>query len=347
MTRRLLNAPKKSDMFIYGLFDPRTREIRYVGQTAKGIARAWQHCGIHALKIDKNNHKRGWIQQLQAVGLKYEVDVLERCSSYEALDEAEVFWIKHLLDIGVKLTNKSLGGVGERPIHGRTDEQKLNCSKAHGGRAIQDELGNVYQTKMEAADKLNIAHQAITRVMNGKDRHAGGHTFSYVGEELPKKYVAKGSRGPCSEETKLKISRKHGGKSFKDQYGTIYKTISEAAKLIGCSSKAVGNILNKRKKSVKGFTFIYINETEFQDLSRVNRPKGLIYKNHKPKSEPKPKKILIDENNKTYKTLDEAAKALDLSIRSISRLLSGEFESIKGHKLSYLSHNLIVDIGDF
>lgn len=346
MTRRLLDAPKKSEMFIYGLFDPRTKEVRYVGQTAKGLKRAWQHWGTHAWKTGKNLHKKAWIGQLKTLELKYEVEILERCNSYEALDEAETFWIKHLLEIDVKLVNKSLGGAGERPIHGRTDEQRIHCSKANGGRPIQDELGNVYLSKLEAERKLHVAHQTITRVLKGKDRHAGGHTFSYVGEELPEPFIAKGSRGPYSEERKINAVRGKGCLPFKDQYGKVYQTATEAAKDLNCRSSLIIRVLKKKRKSVRGFSFIYINETEFQDLSkRKQRPSGLVY-NLKPNINRKNNRKIIDQNGKIYASPTIASKETGISLGSISRVLSGIAKTTKGYSFSYLNNNLIVDIGD-
>lgn len=92
---------------IYGLVDPRTREIRYVGQSSTGMKRPLQEHLAHCLK---------WERMLVRLGLTKEIVILEECpvGSDPAfwLDETETFYIRFFRAMGARLTNIADGGTG-------------------------------------------------------------------------------------------------------------------------------------------------------------------------------------------------------------------------------------------
>lgn len=103
--------------FIYGLRDPRTMEIRYVGQSSRGMKRPKQHTRPNNLKNDHFYVVR-W---LKSINCKPEIVVLERlridCLSAAdrcvALNDAEIRWIAlGRLALGKRLTNLTIGGGG-------------------------------------------------------------------------------------------------------------------------------------------------------------------------------------------------------------------------------------------
>jgi len=53
-----------TDSFIYGLIDPRTREVRYIGKSARGMQRPLEHSKPCYLRRDRT-HKANWIRELQ------------------------------------------------------------------------------------------------------------------------------------------------------------------------------------------------------------------------------------------------------------------------------------------
>jgi hypothetical protein len=99
-----MNAP--SSNLIYGLIDPRTRLIRYVGLSSRGMRRPKEH----RLRSCPDTYCRRWIRQLHALGLDYEVAVLEVLASAVQLDEAERWWIAFGRACGWPLTNVTDGG---------------------------------------------------------------------------------------------------------------------------------------------------------------------------------------------------------------------------------------------
>ncbi len=97
-------------MYIYGLIDPRTQEIRYIGFTNKNIKdRLKSHLTKSSLKT--NTHKNNWIKSLLKKNLKPEIFQLQETNEKEwQFDEQ---WnIQYFLSIGCNLTNGTAGGEG-------------------------------------------------------------------------------------------------------------------------------------------------------------------------------------------------------------------------------------------
>jgi hypothetical protein len=95
---------------IYGLSDPRTNEVRYVGWAKKATKRFRGH--MNEAKSDKEivSWKVRWIRTLLKLKLEPVLVILQQFST-NAL-KAEVRWIKKLREQGCRLTNMTDGGEG-------------------------------------------------------------------------------------------------------------------------------------------------------------------------------------------------------------------------------------------
>lgn len=102
---------KQVQFFIYGLYDPRTSELRYIGRSSTGLRRAKFHSFPSALTRDGNLHKVNWIRLVQSLGLQPRIEVLEKCASVDALPEAERRHIAANKSSG-RLLNATDGGEG-------------------------------------------------------------------------------------------------------------------------------------------------------------------------------------------------------------------------------------------
>lgn len=91
---------------IYGLIDPRSRLIRYVGLSSSGLQRP----KAHRRRSCPDSYCRRWVRSLQSLGLDYEIVVLEVVDNVSRLDKAERWWIAFGLALGWPLTNCMLGG---------------------------------------------------------------------------------------------------------------------------------------------------------------------------------------------------------------------------------------------
>ena len=95
---------------IYGLVDPVTKLVRYIGKSTSGLRRPKMH------KYDRHkSHKVNWMKGLIARGLTYEITVLEYLpmgSSEALLLATEIYWIAYGRASGWPLTNITPGGRG-------------------------------------------------------------------------------------------------------------------------------------------------------------------------------------------------------------------------------------------
>jgi group I intron endonuclease len=108
--------------YIYCLKDPRTSEIRYVGQTINDPKkRMAQH--IHQEKRTKGKltHVNSWIRSLKQNNLRPIMEILEECVIDE-LNNKEIYFIKTFREKH-NLCNHSEGGQGVRG-HKMTEESK-------------------------------------------------------------------------------------------------------------------------------------------------------------------------------------------------------------------------------
>src|SRR6266566_4630373 len=96
-------------VFIYGLADPITREIRYVGKATDLQKRLSFHLSKRSLRT--NSPKNIWIRSLLYKELKPIIIVLQKCS-VDSWAECERAWIVTFRMVGANITNISDGGEG-------------------------------------------------------------------------------------------------------------------------------------------------------------------------------------------------------------------------------------------
>jgi len=95
---------------IYGLTDPDTQEVRYIGKSTSGLKRPKEHKKPCNLKTP--SHKVNWIKSLINEGKTYGIIIIEETETPEALDGREIHWIAEYKARGAKLTNGTDGGEG-------------------------------------------------------------------------------------------------------------------------------------------------------------------------------------------------------------------------------------------
>lgn len=118
---------------IYGLIDPRTLLIRYVGRSSSGVSRPKSYKNPSNLSMRTSMHLTRWLKGLLAAGLLYEVVVLEELTSADRLNEAEKRWIAYGRLSAWPLVNLTAGGEGLSGYK-LSPETKAKISAAHKGR---------------------------------------------------------------------------------------------------------------------------------------------------------------------------------------------------------------------
>lgn len=180
-------------MIIYGLIDPRTLLVRYIGQARK-FKRPYDH--LDCLDIDwcgARTHKTNWIQELHKAGLQYDVCILESVAF--DLNSAEIWWIAYGRACGWPLTNSTLGGEGgdtftnsANPEQARanmrdaqlgrhhTEETKTRIGISNVGRFVSEETRN-------AVAESNRRRRGIKATQEHKDNISRTLMGHYVSPE--------------------------------------------------------------------------------------------------------------------------------------------------------------------
>jgi len=121
----------KKHFLIYALFDPRTEEIRYVGQSTRGISRAKAHRWISPTQP----HLSNWIRKLKSEGVEYGIKILEDCNSQDEVNDAEIKWIANMREAGCDLMNIASGGLGMSGYrHTEATKEKIRAKALVDGR---------------------------------------------------------------------------------------------------------------------------------------------------------------------------------------------------------------------
>lgn len=151
----------ESKYLIYGLIDPRTDLIRYVGQSANGIKRPRQH--RTPKQLSANTYKCKWLRQLLRDGLDYRVVILQY-SAEESLSSDEIWWIAFGRALGWPLTNATDGGHGTRG-YSPTPETREKLREVNKNRTFTPEwrakisaAGRGRTASPETVDRLRKSH---------------------------------------------------------------------------------------------------------------------------------------------------------------------------------------------
>lgn len=171
--------------FIYGLCDPVTLKIRYVGQTSKSVE---SRLGQHIFWANHGGHYyvHNWLRSLESAP---RIIILD--SDPIDLDEAESFWIEHFRNSGVKLTNYTDGGFSLRGYK-ITEEHREKLRLRRGWHHTPEA-----KKKMSASQKGNK------------------NSLGYVPTQEKRRKISEGNKGhKPSQETRMKLSlaglgRKH------------------------------------------------------------------------------------------------------------------------------------------
>lgn len=95
---------------VYGLIDPVSKELRYIGYSSNYLERYKEHLLPSNLK--HNTHKNVWLKSLLKVGNKPHLIILkEACSEQDGLNK-EIELIRYFTNLGCNLTNGTFGGDG-------------------------------------------------------------------------------------------------------------------------------------------------------------------------------------------------------------------------------------------
>lgn len=195
---------------IYGLLDPETKELKYVGKTSGKLTdRLSSHLWC-AKKSGRKNLIYSWMRSLLNRNLKPEIFEIDSAETKD-IDNLEIFYIQYFKTIGCDLKNQQPGGNGQAkgfkfknryvPPKGKTPEHllvghgffknkkrsagdidKIKKSRTKGNMARKKILAENISTgeifKFEsvkaAAEKLNVLKPNISFALHNKILKNGG-----------------------------------------------------------------------------------------------------------------------------------------------------------------------------
>ena len=126
----------KNQPLIYGLQDPISLEIRYIGKSYRGINRAYQHACPSSLK-EGNTPKNNWIKKLKNNNLKPKVIIIEIFNSItnDELYKKEQDYIKQYPNL-LNLTDGGPGAIGRQS----SNETRKKMSESAKKRKLPEAL---------------------------------------------------------------------------------------------------------------------------------------------------------------------------------------------------------------
>lgn len=164
---------------IYALIDPRTKSVRYVGQTNNPLKRYRSH-----LNTPKSYRTSLWITELKSNDLQPIYSTLE-ITDESHWAEREVFWIAHYRQVGCDLINKHPGGGGTVRNQPKSETHRQNLAKS-GAQTwyLVDSSGNgSFVTNLRQFCRENgYHHRLFLHVVSGSRPSAYGYKCYRVDE---------------------------------------------------------------------------------------------------------------------------------------------------------------------
>lgn len=247
-----------SKYHIYGLYDPSTGELRYIGKTKMTLARRLWHHIKYAKTSPKNLHKLNWIRKVLESGNEPIIAPIKETSE-EDWRKDEMDCISYALRHGANLTNLTAGGDGLVGYH-HSKETKKRISEHNiangkippsrkGRKQLPDHIRKRVKTRQQNG---NYNHSQETKDLisqknTGKNlgnTHTLGmkHTDEWKeemsernsGEGNPfygrqhtkesKKKISRSKKGiKATKETKVKLSEAHQIRVHREQLEHIAK----------------------------------------------------------------------------------------------------------------------------
>lgn len=251
---------------IYGLFDPVTNYLRYVGKTVSMAKR--MECHIYnAKKKGKKVYSRRWIASLLNKGLRPQMEILEEVGEDQAND-AERFWIAAMRLAGCRLTNRTDGGDGQPKGYKWSDEARRKISLAGRGRKQSEETKAKLRAAFRTPDEV-AKRRARTERLKKNPEWLAKVRLGFAGrehrEESKKKIAAS-----WTEERKKAHAIEKSSLPFDDRW-----------------KKQLGDALQKRWERDRGKP---ISQEHKEALARGRKARWDIWRAEgKPKIEKKPR----------------------------------------------------------
>lgn len=196
-------------VYIYGLADPDTNEIRYIGKSVRPFDRLANHMN------DKSKcHRAHWLQSLKAQNKRPNLVLLEMIQGEWPWQESERYWIARGRALGWRLTNNTSGGDGVSDL---PKEARERMRQAWLGRKHKPETLEKLSKASKGRRKTQEAKDYMSELMKGR-RITWGDKIS----ENAKKLTAE----EC-ETIRERLKNGEGVMALAVEYGVHRTTLSK------------------------------------------------------------------------------------------------------------------------
>lgn len=144
-------------VYIYGLVDPETDEIRYIGKSIRPLQRLQNH-----MNEKSNCHRSHWLQSLKRRGMEPTLILFEMISGAWPWQHSERHWIAKGRALGWPLTNNTSGGDGVPDL---PPETRAKISSTWKGR----------KHNPETAEKLRNYRLGVKHTEETKAKMSAAH----------------------------------------------------------------------------------------------------------------------------------------------------------------------------
>jgi len=203
---------------IYGLIDPRTNQIRYIGKTIRSLGdRLSQHMYEKA-----KHHRAMWILGLKYIGLQPQIVLIETIPLEGNWIAAERKWIAYYKSMGYSLVNKTDGGEGVIGLK-HSDASRKKMSLQHLGKKLptltrQRISQSLKRFSLENPGKLATRKTGIKHSEKTKAK-LRIHINNLANDPSIRKKISDSKLGkPLSEKHKKAISESHKGKKLSTEH---------------------------------------------------------------------------------------------------------------------------------
>lgn len=154
---------------VYGLADPRTGHLRYIGQSRQGVRRIRAHLTPSALSRDSRLSE--WLRGLVAEGLRPDGFIIEEHDDPDDIHAAEEFSIQYFRGLGCDLLNK-VGGGRRQEGRGRwmTPDGRRRIAESNRRRVWSE--ASIEKQRRRGRSAGNLAHLQRVNEKNRKIREA-------------------------------------------------------------------------------------------------------------------------------------------------------------------------------
>ena len=266
----------------------------YVGQTIQRLKnRIRQHCRDRKQFVDKIIHGEG--------SEKFEVGILDVCTSIAELNERERYWISYFNCKCPYGFNKTIGGADNGKDNGRN--KSVVCVNT----------GETFKSVTDAAKRFDLSPSGVSSVCNGKLKTTGGLIFTFADN-------------PVEGQIFLITKKSKPRQVLCLDTGEKFSTIIAASRKFGINRTGIGDVCAGKRGTAGGLKFV------FADVPPNERKIFIPAKGQK-------RYVLCVDTGEIFESVSEVARKLNVNQSCVSNVCHGKRKTAGGLRFTFVDEN--------